>query len=132
MGELTCHACPSNPKYTHSQREHDVADAWIPALVDYIKVDAFASLDRPLSYKDAVTKFSLDTSVRRAGRVLDAVEWILKSRGWPIEACAGVAAYVVNSSTGEPGDGWKELWTMHPRDAREAARSHVRELALAD
>lgn len=128
----TCRACPSHEKYTHSLREHEVAALWLPDFLAYIKQDAFDDGDRPLTYKDAIEKFSLDVSVRRAGRVLDAVEWLLRARGWPLEACAGAAAYVVNSSTGEPGDGWKDLWKMHPRDAREAARAHIRELTLAD
>lgn len=91
-GESTCCECPSHEKYTHSLREHAVAEAWIPAFLDYIKVDAFDSLDRALPCRDAVANFSLDTTVRRAGPALDAVAWILKPRGWSIEACAGVAA----------------------------------------
>jgi hypothetical protein len=113
-------------------REHEIAREWIPAFLEFIKTDAFAYTDKPISYKDAIDRFGLDVSVRRAGRVLDAVEWILRGRGWPQDACGGVAAYVVNAGSGEPGDGWKALWKVHPRDAREAARSYVREQALAD
>ena len=129
---VTCTRCPTHEKYTHTAREHEIANAWIPSFVDYIKTDAFADSDSPISYKDALERFSLDVSVRRVGRVLDSVEWILRSRGWPQDACGGVAAYVVNAGTGEPGDGWKALWKIHPRDAREAARAYVREQALAD
>lgn len=128
----TCTTCASNPKYTHTVREHDVAELWIPALYDYIKQDAFSDVDRPISYKDAVTKFDLDVHVRRVGRVLDAVEMILSHRGWPADARGGVAAYVVNASTGQPGEGWLDIWKVSPYDARQAARAYVREMTLAD
>jgi hypothetical protein len=128
----TCAQCTSDPRYTHSFAEHQVAVAWIPTLLEYIKQDAFADTDRPLTYKGAMQKFGLRTSVRRVGRVLDAVELTLRSRGWPAEACGGVAAYVVNGSTGQPGEGWTAIWHVHPKDAREAARAHIRELTLAE
>jgi hypothetical protein len=126
----TCRQCPSHPKYTHTVREHDVAQSWIPSLFDYIKQDAFADLDRPLTYQGSIEKFGLDLHVRRVGRVLDAVEMILRSDGWPAEACGGVAAYVVNSQTGKPGEGWSEIWNVAPYDARSAARAHVRDVVL--
>jgi hypothetical protein len=128
----TCRACASNPKYTHTEREHELADQWIPFLYAHIKQDVFTDRDRPISYKDAVGKYGLDVHVRRVGRVLDAVEMILSERGWPSEPRGGVAAYVVNASTGEPGDGWSDIWKVSPRDARSSARAYVRELTLAD
>jgi hypothetical protein len=128
----TCQACPRHGTYTHSVREHDVAQDWTPALVIHIKTDAFASMDRPLSYKEAIEKFDLDVPLRRAGRVLDAVEWILRGEGWPADACGGVAAYVVNASSREPGEGWKAVWDRDPRAARAVARAFVREQALSD
>ena len=128
----TCTACPSNPKYTHTVPEHEAAERWIPALHDHIKQDVFSDRERLITYKDAVTKFDLGVSVRRVGRVLDAVEQILSDRGWPSEARGGVAAYVVNASTGLPGEGWSDIWKVSPRDARRAARAYVRELTLAD
>jgi hypothetical protein len=128
----TCPVCRSNPKYTHTVREHEVAEAGLPALHDYIKQGAFSDQDRPISYKDANEKFGLGVNVRRVGRVLDAVELILSGRGWPAEARGGVAAYVVNSATGQPGDGWTDIWRVSPYDARSAARAYIRELTLAD
>jgi hypothetical protein len=129
---MTCQSCRSNPKFTHTVREHEVAERWIPSLFDYIKQDAFADLDRPISYKDAIIKFGLDVHVRRVGRVLDAVEMILGARGSPPPARGGVAAYIVNAATGEPGDGWTEIWQVSARDARESARAYVRDQVLGD
>ena len=128
----TCATCASNPKDTHTVLEHEAAEQWIPALHDHIKQDVFSDRERLITYKDAVTKFDLGVSVRRVGRVLDAVEMILRDRGWPSEARGGVAAYVVTASTGQPGEGWTDIWQVSPRDARQAARAYVRELTLAD
>ena len=55
---------------------------------------------------------------------------ILATRGWPEEAGAGITAYVVNSGSGKPGDGWVQVWYMNPEDTREAARAWVRLLTL--
>jgi hypothetical protein len=117
---------------THTVREHGIADAWIPDLVTYIKTDAFARMDRPLSHQEAATRFGLDVGVRRVPRVVDAVESILRGRGWPEPACGGVTAYVVNAGSREPGDAWAALWRMKPVEARRAARAHIREEALSD
>ena len=73
---------------------------------------------------------SASTSVRRRGRVLDGVERILATRGWPEVAAAGLTASVVNSGSGKPGDGWVEVWNMNPDDAREEARAYLRLLTL--
>jgi hypothetical protein len=132
VGPVTCRICASHAKYSHTEREHEVAEAWIPDFLSYIKTDAFSGTDRPLTFTSAAEKFSLGTSVRRTGGVLDAVEWILRGQGWPDEACCGVTAYVVNASSREPGAGWKDLWKVEPGQARAAARAFVREAALAD
>lgn len=109
-----------------------MAEAWLPALYDYIKQDAFSDQDRPISYKDAKEEFGLGENVRRVGRVLDAVELILSGRGLPAEARGGVAAYVVNSATGQPGGRWTDIWRVSPYVARQAARTYVRVFTLDD
>ena len=119
-----------NPKYSHSVDEHRMAETWIDPLLSHVKTDAFSRGDRPVTYQGAIARFDLDTSVRRVGRVLDAVELILVSRGWPRTAAGGVTAYIVNAGSGEPGAGWMETWNMRPRDAREEARAYVRRLTL--
>jgi hypothetical protein len=126
----TCLLCPSDPRFTHSVNEHQIAEAWLPHLMTHIKTDAFSGDDRPLSYTAAIDKFALATTSRRLGRVLDAVEHLLRDEQWPPSAAAGIAAYIVNAKSGQPGEGWFEIWKMDPRDAREAAREHLRELAL--
>lgn len=126
-----CTECDMNPKYPHSAREHRTANGWVEPLVAYIKSDAFTDEDRPLTYQGAIDRFDLRTTARRMGRVLDAVELILKSRGWPPAAVAGVAAYVVTAQTGQPGAGWFDIWHMHPHAARQIARDYIRELTLA-
>lgn len=119
-----------NPKFTHSVNEHELAERLVRPLLDYVKIDAFSDGDRPLTYAGAIARFDVDTSVRRFGRVLDAVERILATSGWPDTAAAGITAYVVNSGSGKPGDGWVEVWNMNPEDAREQARAHLRRLTL--
>lgn len=128
----TCGTCEMDPRFTHTTREHEVAQEWIPGLLAYIKTDAFTAGDRTLSYGEAIDYFHLDCQVRRAGRVLDAAERILLASGWPEPAAAGVSAYVVNGTTRAPGYGWMELWHRDPRSARDDTRAHLRELALAD
>jgi len=128
----TCGTCEMDPRFTHTAREHGVAEAWLPELLTYIKTDAFVRTDSTLSYAEAIDYFHLDCQVRRAGRVLDAAERILLSSGWPERAAAGVSAYVVNASTRRPGSGWMELWQRDPMLAREDTRAYIRELALAN
>jgi hypothetical protein len=130
QGPDTCTVCSMHAKYTHSAREHRVAQDWIDALLQYVKTDAFVRSDSTMTYAGAIERFDLDVTVRRAGRVLDAVERILVARGWPPEAAGGIAAYVVNSGSGKPGGGWMEVWNMNPEDARQVARDYLREEAL--
>lgn len=126
----TCQICDMNPKFTHSVNEHGLSLALVAPLLEYVKTDAFSRGDRPLTYAAALERFHVDTSVRRLGRVLDGVERILAARGWPEVAAAGITAYVVNSGSGRPGDGWVEVWNMNPEDAREEARAYLRLLTL--
>lgn len=119
-----------NPKFTHSKNEPPLSLGLVDPLLDYVKTDAFSHGDRPLTYAAAKERFNVDTSVRRLGRVLDGVERILATRGWPEVAAAGITAYVVNSWSGKPGDGWVESWNMNPEDAREEARAYLRLLTL--
>lgn len=119
-----------NPKFTHSVNEHQLSLGLVDPLLDYVKTDAFSHGDRPLTYAAAKERFNVDTSVRRLGRVLDRVERILATRGWPEVAAAGITVYVVNSGSGRPGDGWVEVWNMNPEDAREEARAYLRLLTL--
>ncbi len=128
----TCGICDMNPKFTHTVNEHEVAERWMAPLLEYVKTDAFSRGDRPLTYAAAIPRFGLDTSVRRVGRVLDAVERILVTQDWPPATAAGVTAYVVNSGSKKPGNGWAETWNMDPKDARELARARVRALTLDD
>ena len=53
----------------------------------------------------------------------------LAREGWPEQAGAGIAAYVVNA-TGKPGAAWEEMWKMRPEDARRYSRSYIRHLTL--
>ncbi|MDO8309004.1 MAG: hypothetical protein Q7V58_11680 [Actinomycetota bacterium] len=126
----TCQICDMNPKFTHSVNEHELSMQLVDPLLDYVKTDAFSHGDRPLTYAGARDRFKVSTSVRRLGRVLDGVERILATRGWPEVAAAGITAYVVNSGSGKPGDGWVQVWNMNPEDAREAARAYMRLLTL--
>ena len=119
-----------NPKFTHSVKEHERALLLIDPLLEYVKTDAFSRGDRPLTQAAAIARFDVDTTVRRLGRVLDSVERILAARGWPKVAGAGITAYVVNSGSGQPGDGWVEVWNMRPEDARKQARAYIRLLTL--
>jgi hypothetical protein len=119
-----------NPKFTHSVNEHDCALLLIDPLLEYVKTDAFSRGDRPLTHAAAIARFDVDTTVRRLGRVLDGVERILATRGWPAVPAAGITAYVVNSGSGQPGDGWVLLWNMKPEDARAQARAYIRLLTL--
>ena len=96
-----------------------------------MKTDAFTSRDSPLTYAKAIQRFQLDSTVRRVGRILDAVEHILVEQGWPEPAAEGIAAYLVNASSGEPGDGWADIRKVKPKIARQAARDYVRELTLS-
>jgi hypothetical protein len=117
----TCQVCTMNPKFTHSVKEHERALLLVDPLLEYVKTDAFSRGDRPLTYAAAISRFDVDTTVRRLGRVLDGVERILATRGWPAVPAAGITAYVVNSGSGQPGDGW---------DARAQARAYIRLLTL--
>ena len=45
-------------------------------------------------------------------------------------AAAGITAYVVNSGSGQPGNGWVQVWNMNPEDARKQARAYMRLLTL--
>jgi hypothetical protein len=128
----TCTECPSDPRFTHSLNEHRIAVEWLPQLMVHIKTDAFAGDDRALSYQAAIDKFGLATTSRRLGRVLDAVEHLLRAEQWPPTATAGVAAYIVTAQSGQPGKGWFDIWRLDPRDARDAARQHIRGLAVDD
>ncbi len=121
-----------NPKFTHSVNEHALAEHLVAPLLAYVKVDAFSEGDRPLTYRQAIDRFDVGTSVRRLGRVLDAAERILAREGWPEVAAAGITAYVVNGGSGQPGYGWFEVWNMNAEDAREEARAYVRRLTLGD
>ena len=121
-----------NPKFTHTEKEHGVAIAWREPLLTHIKTDAFTRGDSKITYAAAIDRFHLDSTVRRVGRVLSAMEFMLVADGWPPETAAGVTAYVVNAGSGEPGDGWVDQWPMKPAVARAAARARVRELALTD
>ncbi|MDQ5973774.1 MAG: hypothetical protein QG661_983 [Actinomycetota bacterium] len=126
----TCTVCTMNPKHLHSASEHALALQLQGPLLEYVKTDAFSRGDRPLTYAATITRFDLNTSQRRVGRVLDALECILEDSGWPKQATAGVSAYVVNSSTRRPGASWVEVWDRDPDDARRAARAHMRLLTL--
>jgi len=118
-----------NPKFTHSVNEHGLALELLNPFLEYVKTDAFSNGDRPMTYAQVIQRFDVPTSVRRLGRVLDAMERILASSGWPNTAGAGIAAYVVNS-TGKPGAGWVEVWQLRPEDARREARAYIRKLTL--
>lgn len=126
----TCQVCTMNPKFTHSANEHELALLLVDPLLEYVKTDAFSRGDRPLTYAAAISRFDVDTTVRRIGRVLDGVERILATRGWPDVAAAGITAYVVNSGSGQPGNGWVQVWNMNPEDARKQARAYIRLLTL--
>lgn len=121
-----------DPKYTHSVNEHRLAEGLVEPLLAFVKDDAFTNSDTTLTYAQAIARFSVGTSNRRMGRVIDAVSRILQARGWPPAATAGIAAYVVSDGRGRPGPGWDALWNMNAEDARAEARAHVREQALRD
>jgi hypothetical protein len=127
-----CTECAEPETLTHSTREHEVAAAWLDPLLQWVSDDTFVRTDSPMSYSEARTRFRLDTTDRRLGRVLDGVEQILRERGWPDAARAGISAYVVNASSREPSAAWMSTWQMDPKAARAQARQYVRELALAD
>jgi hypothetical protein len=127
-----CTECAVQTQFTHSVREHELAEAWVDPLVGWVKDDAFVRADSPMTYAEAMARFRLDTTTRRVGRMLDGVEQILRARGWPAEAAAGVTAYVVNSGSRTPGEGWMAIWQMNPKDARKQARRYVRELTLGE
>lgn len=122
--------CDMDPRYPHSVAEHEMAEELMGPLVQYVRDDAFLRRDSPLTYRDVVMRFQLSTTVRRVGRVLDAVERILVASGWPDRAAAGVTAYVVTARDGRPSYGWNELWHMDPREARAHARAFVYQQAM--
>lgn len=110
-----------------------MAADWVDPLLEHVRTDAFSRGNRPLTYQEAVSRFGLDTTTGRAGRLVFAIAHILvDERGWPRDAAGGVAAYVVSASTGSPPTAWNDLWQGRPQDARAGARAYVRELALAD
>ncbi|MDO9486230.1 MAG: hypothetical protein Q7K25_09255 [Actinomycetota bacterium] len=125
----TCQICTMNPKLTHTANEHELALQLKGPFLDYVKTDAFSGGDRPMTYAQVIKRFEIDTTVRRLGRVLDGMEQILASDGWPKTAEAGIAAYVVNA-TGQPGGDWAATWKMRPEDARRHARGYMRHLTL--
>ncbi len=72
-----------NPKFTHSVNEHALAEHLVAPLLAYVKVDAFSEGDRPLTYRQAIDRFDVGTSVRRLGRVLDAADERPRPRASP-------------------------------------------------
>lgn len=119
-------------RFTHTAREHELAQDWVAPMVQHVKTDAFTSRDTPLTYAKAIQRFGFESTTRRVGRVMDAVEHILLEQGWPAPAAEGVTAYLVNATSGEPGDGWVEARRVKPKNARQAARDYVRELTLRE
>jgi hypothetical protein len=127
----TCPECDVRVHFTHSIREHELAQDWVAPLIQHVKTDAVTNRDSPLTSAKALQRFQLDSPVRRVGRILDAVEHILVEQGWPKPAAEGIAAYLVNASSGEPGEGWADNRNVKPKIARQAARDYVRELTLS-
>src|SRR6185312_6502992 len=101
-----CTECAVQTQFTHSVREHERAQEWVDPLVAWVKDDAFVRADSPMTCSEAMARFGFDTTARQVGRMLDGVEQILRARGWPAEAAAGVTAYVVNAGSRTPGQGW--------------------------
>ncbi len=134
LGPSDCQICDMDPRYRHTVREHEMAEALRDRLVQYVRDDAFLGKDSRLTYSDVVAKFNVPTTARKVGRVLDAVECMLVASGWPKEAAAGVSAYVVSAggaTKGQPSTGWMELWDgMSPEDARAEARSYLYQQAM--
>jgi len=79
-----------------------------------------------MSYSDAIARFTKAATVRRCGRVLDAVEGVLVTHDWPDVAAADVTAYVVTEGSGSPGAGWYEVWNMNAEDVPSEVRSSMR------
>jgi hypothetical protein len=104
----------------------------VAPLLEYVKMDASSHGDRTLTDAEARDRFTVNTSVRRLtlGRVLDGVERILATRGWPEVAAAGITAYAVHSGSAKPADGWVRARNMNLDDASDAARAYMQLLTL--
>ena len=65
----TCQVCDMNPKFTHSENEHQLSLGLVDPLLDYVKTDASSHGDRPLTYAAAKERFNVGsqtwTSPRR-------------------------------------------------------------------
>ena len=65
----TCQVCDMNPKFTHSENEHQLSLGLVDPLLDYVKTDAFSHGDRPLTCAAAKERFNVGsqtwTSPRR-------------------------------------------------------------------